>query len=96
MSTAAASKKSTRAKKNKLNGGRTAVFHRIMYGNFTLKDNPVILGLESSCDETAAAVIRGRKILSSAIISSASEQAKYGGVVPEIASRAHTDRKSVV
>ena len=91
MSTAAASKKSTRAKKNKLNGGRTAVFHRIMYGNFTLKDNPVILGLESSCDETAAAVIRGRKILSSAIISSASEQAKYGGVVPEIASRAHTD-----
>ncbi len=91
MSTAAASKKSTRAKKNKLNGGRPAVFHRIMYGNFTLKDNPVILGLESSCDETAAAVIRGRKILSSAIISSASEQAKYGGVVPEIASRAHTD-----
>lgn len=90
MSTAAASKKSTKAK-NKLNGGRTAVFHRIMYGNFTLKDNPVILGLESSCDETAAAVIRGRKILSSAIISSASEQAKYGGVVPEIASRAHTD-----
>lgn len=90
MSTAAASKKSTKAK-NKLNGGGTAVFHRIMYGNFTLKDNPVILGLESSCDETAAAVIRGRKILSSAIISSASEQAKYGGVVPEIASRAHTD-----
>lgn len=56
-----------------------------------LKENPVILGLESSCDETAAAIIRGRKILSSVIISSAAEQAKYGGVVPEIASRAHTD-----
>lgn len=59
--------------------------------NFIIKDNPVILGIESSCDETAAAVIRGRKLLSSRIISSASEQAKYGGVVPEIASRAHTD-----
>ncbi len=48
------------------------------------------MGIESSCDETACAVIRGRKLLSNEIISSASEQAKYGGVVPEIASRAHT------
>lgn len=62
-----------------------------MYGNFTIKENPIILGIESSCDETAAAIIRGRKILSSVIYSSATEQAKYGGVVPEIASRAHTD-----
>lgn len=59
--------------------------------NFKIKSNPVILGLESSCDETAAAVIRGRTLLSSKIISSATEQAKYGGVVPEIASRAHTE-----
>lgn len=59
--------------------------------SFTIKKEPVILGLESSCDETAAAVIRGRKLLSSRIISSATEQAKYGGVVPEIASRAHTE-----
>ena len=58
---------------------------------FIIKDDPVILGIESSCDETAAAIIRGRNLLSSRIISSASEQAKYGGVVPEIASRAHTD-----
>ncbi len=57
----------------------------------TLKENPVILGIESSCDETAAAVIRGRKLLSDEIISSATVQAKFGGVVPEIASRAHTD-----
>ena len=64
---------------------------KFMYGNFNIKENPVIIGLESSCDETAAAIIRGRKILSSVIISSATEQAKYGGVVPEIASRAHTD-----
>ena len=56
-----------------------------------VKENPVILGIESSCDETAAAVIRGRRLLSSVIFSSATEQAKYGGVVPEIASRAHTE-----
>lgn len=56
-----------------------------------IKENPLILGIESSCDETAAAVIRGRKILSDEIISSAQVHALYGGVVPEIASRAHTD-----
>lgn len=54
-------------------------------------EEPLILGIESSCDETAAAVIRGRTLLSDEIISSAAVQAKYGGVVPEIASRAHTD-----
>ncbi len=59
--------------------------------NIKIKPEPIILGLESSCDETACAVLRGRKILSNCIISSAAEQAKYGGVVPEIASRAHTD-----
>lgn len=58
--------------------------------DYKIKKDPVILGIESSCDETACAVIRGRKLLSNEIISSASEQAKYGGVVPEIASRAHT------
>ena len=56
-----------------------------------LKEKPVILGIESSCDETAAAIVRGRELLSNVVISSAAEQAKYGGVVPEIASRAHTD-----
>ena len=61
-----------------------------------IKENPVILGIESSCDETAAAVIRGRKLLSDEIISSASVQAIYGGVVPEIASRAHTDAVDTV
>ncbi len=51
--------------------------------------NPLILGIESSCDETAAAVIRGRVLLSDEIASSSSVQAKFGGVVPEIASREH-------
>ena len=55
------------------------------------KPEPIILGIESSCDETAAAVICGRKILSDEIASSATVQAEFGGVVPEIASRAHTD-----
>lgn len=59
--------------------------------NFSIKKDPLILGIESSCDETAAAVIRGRELLSNAVISSAAEQSKYGGVVPEIASRAHTE-----
>ena len=55
------------------------------------KENPIILGIESSCDETGASIICGRKILSDEIASSADIQALYGGVVPEIASRAHTD-----
>jgi N6-L-threonylcarbamoyladenine synthase len=60
------------------------------------KKNPIILGIESSCDETAAAIVCGRKILSDEIASSADIQALYGGVVPEIASRAHTDAIAAV
>ncbi len=51
-----------------------------------------ILGIESSCDETAAAVVRdGREILSNVIASQALEHAQYGGVVPELASRRHAE-----
>ena len=47
-----------------------------------------ILGIESSCDDTCAAVVKdGRKLLSNCVASSAAEQNLYGGVVPEIASR---------
>jgi len=50
----------------------------------------LVLGIESSCDETAAAVVRdGREILSSVVHSQASIHATYGGVVPEIAGRSH-------
>jgi tRNA N6-adenosine threonylcarbamoyltransferase len=50
----------------------------------------LLLGVESSCDETAAAVVRGgREVLSSVIHSQAAEHALYGGVVPEIAGRSH-------
>ncbi|MEG0825628.1 MAG: tRNA (adenosine(37)-N6)-threonylcarbamoyltransferase complex transferase subunit TsaD, partial [Oscillospiraceae bacterium] len=51
-----------------------------------------ILAFESSCDETAAAVVRdGRTILSSVIASQAEMHAQFGGVVPEIASRKHVE-----
>jgi N6-L-threonylcarbamoyladenine synthase len=49
---------------------------------------PVILAIESSCDETSAAIIRNGKVLNNIIASQAVHQ-KYGGVVPELASRAH-------
>lgn len=56
-----------------------------------IKENPIIMGIETSCDETAVAIIKnGREILADEIISSATEHARFGGVVPEIASRAHT------
>ncbi len=52
----------------------------------------LILAFESSCDETAAAVVRdGREVLSDAILSQADMHAIYGGVVPEIASRKHVE-----
>ncbi len=51
-----------------------------------------ILAIETSCDETAAAVVAdGRKIRSSVVNSQVAEHRKYGGVVPEIASRRHTE-----
>ncbi|MCL2813081.1 MAG: tRNA (adenosine(37)-N6)-threonylcarbamoyltransferase complex transferase subunit TsaD [Oscillospiraceae bacterium] len=52
----------------------------------------LVLGIESSCDETSAAVVGdGREILSNIVLSQAGLHAPYGGVVPEIASRAHTE-----
>lgn len=56
-----------------------------------IKEQAIIMGIETSCDETAVAIVKnGREILADEIISSASEHAKFGGVVPEIASRGHT------
>lgn len=56
-----------------------------------------ILSIESSCDETAAAVVEdGRKVLSSIVASQVEEHKIYGGVVPEIASRRHVEAISVV
>ncbi|MDR5683247.1 MAG: tRNA (adenosine(37)-N6)-threonylcarbamoyltransferase complex transferase subunit TsaD [Armatimonadota bacterium] len=52
----------------------------------------VVLGIETSCDETAAAVVRGREILSNVVASQVDLHARYGGVVPELASRRHIER----
>ena len=54
----------------------------------------LILGIESSCDETAAAVCRGREVCSNVVLSQVDTHAIYGGVVPEIASRQHTEQIS--
>ena len=51
-----------------------------------------VLGLESSCDDTAAAVVRGRDILSSVVADQTELHAAFGGVVPEIAARAHAEK----
>ena len=52
----------------------------------------IVLGIETSCDETAAAVVMGGyDVLSSVVSSQVDLHAQYGGVVPEIASRAHVD-----
>lgn len=56
-------------------------------------DDLIFLGIESSCDDTAAAVVTGdRRILSSVISSQTALHADFGGVVPEIAARAHAER----
>lgn len=57
---------------------------------------PTVLGIESSCDETAAAVLRGRSILSNVVASQADIHREYGGVVPELASRHHIERIDAV
>jgi N6-L-threonylcarbamoyladenine synthase len=56
----------------------------------TLFDRP-ILALETSCDETAASVVVGRKVLSNAVASQMELHAQWGGVVPEAAARAHVE-----
>ena len=51
----------------------------------------LVLGIETSCDETGVGIVRGREVLANVIASSMGEQARYGGVVPEIAARAHLE-----
>lgn len=58
------------------------------------EEDVYILAIESSCDETAAAVVKnGREILSNVISSQIALHTLYGGVVPEIASRKHIEKK---
>ncbi|HWV48774.1 MAG TPA: tRNA (adenosine(37)-N6)-threonylcarbamoyltransferase complex transferase subunit TsaD, partial [Microbacterium sp.] len=52
---------------------------------------PLVLGIETSCDETGIGIVRGRTLLSNTIASSMDAHARYGGVVPEVAARAHLE-----
>ena len=52
---------------------------------------PLVLGIESSCDETGIGLVRGHQLLADAVASSVAEHARFGGVVPEVASRAHLE-----
>ncbi|HEY8294700.1 MAG TPA: tRNA (adenosine(37)-N6)-threonylcarbamoyltransferase complex transferase subunit TsaD [Micrococcaceae bacterium] len=55
------------------------------------RSNPLILGIESSCDETGVGLVRGTELLANTVSSSMAEHVRFGGVIPEIASRAHLD-----
>ncbi|MEP6481703.1 MAG: tRNA (adenosine(37)-N6)-threonylcarbamoyltransferase complex transferase subunit TsaD [Rhodoglobus sp.] len=54
-------------------------------------NQPLVLGIETSCDETGIGIVRGSTLLANVISSSMEEHARYGGVVPEVAARAHLE-----
>ncbi|MGN7249710.1 tRNA (adenosine(37)-N6)-threonylcarbamoyltransferase complex transferase subunit TsaD [Arthrobacter sp. SAFR-014] len=55
------------------------------------RTQPLVLGIESSCDETGIGIVRGTELLTNTVSSSMEEHVRFGGVIPEIASRAHLD-----
>src|SRR6478609_3109196 len=68
--------------------GAAAVTSAIVTGS---SDEALVLGIETSCDETGVGLVRGRTLLADAVASSVDEHARFGGVVPEVASRAHLE-----
>ncbi|MBU6214220.1 MAG: tRNA (adenosine(37)-N6)-threonylcarbamoyltransferase complex transferase subunit TsaD, partial [Actinomycetales bacterium] len=56
-----------------------------------MSSEPLVLGIETSCDETGIGIVRGSTLLANEIASSVEEHARFGGVVPEVASRAHLE-----
>lgn len=56
-----------------------------------MRDEPLVLGIETSCDETGVGIVRGHTLLADALASSVDLHARFGGVVPEVASRAHLE-----
>ena len=52
---------------------------------------PLVLGIETSCDETGVGIVRGHSLLADTVASSVDLHARFGGVVPEVASRAHLE-----
>jgi len=59
--------------------------------NSPVTSEPLVLGIETSCDETGVGIVRGHTLLADAVASSVEEHARFGGVVPEVASRAHLE-----
>jgi N6-L-threonylcarbamoyladenine synthase len=59
--------------------------------NAAFPKEPLVLGVESSCDETGVGIVRGTTLLTNTVSSSMDEHVRFGGVIPEIASRAHLD-----
>lgn len=56
-----------------------------------MADEPLVLGIETSCDETGVGLVRGHTLLADAVATSLAEHERFGGVVPEVASRAHLE-----
>jgi N6-L-threonylcarbamoyladenine synthase len=56
-----------------------------------MRTEPLVLGIETSCDETGVGIVRGHTLLADAVASSVDQHARFGGVVPEVASRAHLE-----
>ncbi|MFV0254508.1 MAG: tRNA (adenosine(37)-N6)-threonylcarbamoyltransferase complex transferase subunit TsaD [Beutenbergiaceae bacterium] len=56
-----------------------------------MAEQPLVLGIESTCDETGAALVRGQELLADVTASSMDDHARFGGIVPEVASRAHLE-----
>ena len=61
--------------------------------SLTATREPLVLGIESSCDETGIGLVRGTTLLANEVASSMDLHARFGGVVPEIASRAHLEAR---
>ena len=64
---------------------------RLQFANSAVGREPIVLGIETSCDETGVGIVRGNTLLANIISSSMDEHARFGGVVPEIAARAHLE-----
>lgn len=56
-----------------------------------MSELPIILGIESTCDETGVALVRGNELLGQTVATSMDQYQRYGGIIPEIASRAHLE-----
>jgi N6-L-threonylcarbamoyladenine synthase len=68
-----------------------ALIMRLQFSKSSVGREPVVLGIETSCDETGVGIVRGNTLLANIISSSMDEHARFGGVVPEIAARAHLE-----